>query len=106
MNKAKWCIFSSGERVAGAFLWGRCFNQFKNYRFNFKKTAGASAYQVQYRLAGKKWASLAKSTKKLKVTSKKLKKGKKYSFRVRTISKVNGKTVYGKWTAAKTVKIK
>ena len=72
----------------------------------FKKTKGASAYQVQYKMAGKKWGNLAKSTKKAKVTSKKLKKGKKYSFRVRTITKVNGKNVYGKWTKAKTVKIK
>ena len=72
----------------------------------YKKTKGASAYQVQYKMAGKKWGNLAKATKKAKVTSKKLKKGKKYSFRVRTITKVGGKNVYGKWTKAKTVKIK
>ena len=72
----------------------------------FKKTKGISAYQVQYKMAGKKWGNLAKSTKKIKVTSKKLKKGKKYSFRVRTITKVAGTNVYGKWTKAKTVKIK
>jgi chromosome condensin MukBEF ATPase and DNA-binding subunit MukB len=72
----------------------------------YKKTKGASAYQVQYKMAGKKWGNLAKATKKAKVTSKKLKKNKKYSFRVRTITKVGGKNVYGKWTKAKTVKIK
>ena len=72
----------------------------------FKKTKGATAYQVQYKMKGKKWGNLKKSTKAAKVTSKKLKKGKKYSFRVRTITKVGKKTVYGKWTKAKTVKIK
>ena len=73
---------------------------------SFKKTNGAAAYQVQYRLGKGKWKNAAKSTKKVKVTVKKLKKGKKYGFRVRTISKVNGKTIYGKWTKVKTVKIK
>lgn len=79
----------------------------KKATVKFKKTKGATAYQVQYKLkSAKKWSTLAKSTKKVKVTSKKLKKGKKYSFRVCTITKVNGATVYGKWTKAKTIKIK
>ena len=55
----------------------------------FKKTKGATAYQVQYRLKGKKWSNMAKSTKKVKVTSKKLKKGKKYQVRVRTTDRIS-----------------
>ena len=79
----------------------------KKATVSFKKTKGATAYQIQYKLkSAKKWSTLAKASKKVKVTSKKLKKGKKYTFRVRTISKVNGKTVYGKKWATKTVKIK
>ncbi len=34
----------------------------------------------------------------------KLKKGKVYSFKVRTYKKVAGKKVYGKWTKVKSVK--
>ena len=72
----------------------------------FSKTAGANAYQIQYKLStAKKWTNLKKSTTKAKATSKKLKKAKKYTFRVRTITKVDGKKVYGKW-ATKSIKIK
>ena len=78
----------------------------KKATITFKKTKGATAYQVQYKLGKKAWKNVAKSTKKAKVVAKKLKKGKKYSFRVRTITTVNGTKAYGKWTKAKTVKIK
>ena len=79
----------------------------KKATVSFKATEGAAAYQIQYKLkTAKKWSNLAKSTTKTKVTSKKLKKGKKYSFRVCTISNVNGKTVLGKWSKVKTIKIK
>ncbi len=72
----------------------------------FTKTAGANSYQIQYKLStAKKWTSLKKSTTKAKAVTKALKKGKKYSFRVRTITKVDGKKVYGKW-ATKSIKIK
>ena len=74
---------------------------------SWKKTSGAYAYQIQFKQKNaKKWKNLAMSTKKLKVKSKKLKKGKKYSFRIRTITRVNQQKVYGKWSAAKTIKIK
>ena len=73
----------------------------------YRKTKGATAYQIQYKLKGtKKWKNLVKSTKKVKYTTKKLKKDKKYVFRVRPISKVGGQTVYGKWTNIRTVKVK
>lgn len=72
----------------------------------FTKAAGASSYQIQYKLSSaKKWTNLKKSTTKAKAVTKKLKKSKKYNFRVRTITKVDGKNVYGKWTT-KTIKIK
>ena len=69
------------------------------------QTKGASGYQVQYRKKGAKKFSSLKTTK-LKVRTKKLKKNKKYQFRVRTIVKIEGKPVYGKWTKIKTVKCK
>ncbi len=73
----------------------------------YKKTKGATGYQVQYKLkTSKTWKNVTKFTKKLKVTKTKLKSGKKYSFRVRTVTKIDGKKYNGKWTKVKTVKIK
>ncbi len=78
----------------------------KKVTVKWKKASGASSYQVQYKLStAKKWKNLKKSTTKAKAVTKKLKKGKKYNFRVRPISKVNGKKVYGKWVK-KTIKVK
>lgn len=79
--------------------------KFRKFTLAWKKTKGASGYQVQYRKKGaKKFRSL--KTTKLKVRTKKLKKNKKYQFRVRTYVKIEGKPVYGKWTRIKTVKCK
>ena len=77
----------------------------RKFTLTWKKTKGASGYQVQYRKKGAKKFSSLKTTK-LKVRKKKLKKNKKYQFRVRTYVKIEGKPVYGKWTRIKTVKCK
>ena len=42
----------------------------------------------------------------LKKVIKKLASKKKYTFKVRGYKKVDGSMVYGKWSVAKTVKIK
>ena len=77
------------------------------FKVSWKKTKGAGGYQVQYKLkSAKKFSTLKASVSKAKVTSKKLKKGKKYIFRVRTWKKVAGKKVYGKWAKTKAVKCK
>ena len=77
----------------------------RKFTLTWKKTKGASGYQIQYRKKGAKKFSSLKTTK-LKINTKKLKKGKKYQFRVRTYTKVNGTKVYGKWTIFKTAKCK
>ncbi len=79
--------------------------KFRKFTLAWKKTKGASGYQIQYRKKGAKKFSSLKTTK-LKVRTKKLKKNKKYQFRVRTYVKSEGKPVYGKWTRIKTVKCK
>ena len=79
----------------------------RKFTLSWKKTKGASGYQVQYRKKGvKKFTYLKKAVVKAKVKSKKLKKGKKYQFRVRTYTIVEGSKVYGKWTKVKTAKCK
>ena len=72
----------------------------------YNKTPGATAYQIQYKLStAKKWTNLKKSFTKTKATTKALKKGKKYNFRVRAITKIDGKNYYGPWVK-KSIKIK
>ena len=80
----------------------------KNRRItvSWKKTAGVTGYEVSYKLKSAKKYKVLKKTKKLKVVTKKLKKGKKYSFRVRAYTKKSGWTVYGLYSKAKTIKCK
>lgn len=78
----------------------------RKFTVSWKKTAGATGYQVQYKLKSAKKYKTLKTLKKLKVTSKKLKKGKKYQFKVRTYTTVKGTKVYGKWSFVKTCKCK
>lgn len=71
-----------------------------------KNTKG---YEVQYSTS-----SSFKNAKKVKVagssktskTVKNLRKGKKYYFRIRAYSVIDGKTVYSAWSAKKSVKVK
>ena len=78
----------------------------KNRKFTISwgKTKGATGYQVQYRLKGSKKFKTLKSLTKTKMISKKLKLNKKYQFRVRTYTKVDGTKIFGVWTKVKTVK--
>ena len=78
----------------------------RKFTVSWKKTAGATGYQVQYKLKSAKKYKTLKTLKKLKVTSKKFKKGKTYQFKVRTYTNVNGRKVYGKWSSIKTCKCK
>ena len=79
----------------------------KKITLTWKKAQGASGYQIQYKLKSeKKFKYLKKSVTKVKVKTGKLKKGKKYIFRVRPYRKVNGEKIYGKWTTLKAVKCK
>lgn len=78
----------------------------KKFTVKWKKNSEADGYQVQYKLKSAKKYKTLKNTTALKVTSKKLKKGKKYQFRVRTYKKVNGIKTYGVWSNAKAIMCK
>lgn len=83
----------------------------KAVKATWKKVAGAQKYQIQIATNKKftlgKKASTFKSTKAtVSKTFKKLKKGKTYYTRVRAIRVVDGKSVYGAWSAVKSCKIK
>jgi hypothetical protein len=90
--KVKKLKVSSKKKKTALLLW--------------KKISGASGYQIQYAASKKMKSSKKVTTKKVKVTIKKLKSKKKYYFRVRAYKIVNGKKVYGAWSAVKKVKVK
>ena len=83
----------------------------KAFVVTWKKQASVTGYQVQYSTSKKFTAKTTKQktvkgTSKTKLTVKKLKAGKKYYVKVRTMKKANGKTCYSKWSKVKTVKTK
>lgn len=78
----------------------------RKFTVKWKKNTSATGYTVQYKLSGAKKFKILKTLTKTKAVTKKLKKGKKYEFRVATYKKVNGKKVFGKWTEVKIVKCK
>jgi hypothetical protein len=73
----------------------------------WKKVSGASGYKISYKVGKNKTRyKTIKGGKKIKATIKKLTSGKKCKVKVRAWKKVNGKKYYGKWSKAKTVKVK
>lgn len=75
----------------------------KRVTLTWKKVSGAKGYRIAYRVKGKKaWKyTTAKTAKKV---VKKLKKGKKYQFKVQAYKVVNGSKRYGSYCAVKTSK--
>lgn len=65
------------------------------------KGVKAKSYQVSYRQNGKTRTVTvnAKNYKTFKVTVSKLTKGKKYTFKVRAVAKIGGKTCYSGWSS-------
>ena len=81
-----------------------------SYTVDSKKyTRAVTGYRV-YRATKKNGKyRLIKTIKKagtLNYTDKKLKKGKKYYYKVRTYTKIDGKTYLGKWSKVKRIKAK
>ena len=74
-----------------------------------KRTKNTTGYQIQY--STKKNFKKAKTVKvkgakKTKKTIKKLKSRKRYYVRIRTYRTKGGKTVYSRWSKAKTVRVR
>lgn len=75
---------------------------------SWTNVSGKTGFQVYYKDSKdgtyKKYKSYSGNTVKATVTS--LTSGKTYYFKVRAYKKVDGKTVYGAFSSAKSVKIK
>lgn len=81
----------------------------KRAQVKWKKVTGASGYQVYRSLKKTKSFKKVKTITKgstVKYTNKKLKKGKRYYYKVRAYRNVGGKKVYGAYSAVKSVKVK
>lgn len=77
----------------------------KKAKIKINKVTGASGYQISYSTSKKytKKATTTLKTRKTTYTLKKL-KNKKYYVKVRAYKLSGNKTVYGKWSATKTIK--
>ncbi|MDO4274216.1 MAG: leucine-rich repeat domain-containing protein [Eubacteriales bacterium] len=74
---------------------------------SWKAVSGASGYDVYYGTSKSKVTSkVVTGTTKLTVNKTKLTSGKTYYFRARAYRVVNGKKVYGAYSAVKSVKVK
>lgn len=79
----------------------------KSFKITYKKVKDAKGFQVKYKTGKSKWKTKTfNAKKKVTKTIKKLKKGKKYSVKIRAFAKFSGKKVYSNWTAAKKVTVK
>ena len=78
----------------------------KTATLSWKKVTNADGYELQYATSKKFRSSKKKKTPNTKISIKKLKKGKTYYFRVRAYKKQGKKTIYGKWSNVKKIKIR
>lgn len=81
----------------------------KSLKITWKRVSGIKGYQIQYSTSRKFKKSKKITIKKVKTTSKiikKLKSKKKYYIRIRTYIIANGKKKYSKWSKKKSKKTK
>lgn len=76
----------------------------KQAKVTFKSVQDATSYEVAYKISGGKYKY--KTITKTSLTLKKLKSGKKYTFKVRAIITEGEQSAAGAWTSTKTVKVK
>jgi uncharacterized repeat protein (TIGR02543 family) len=79
----------------------------KKVTLKWTPAKGISGQQIGYKLkTAKKWKTVKLSAKAKSKVIKKLKKGKRYQFRIRSYKTVSGVKYYSAWSKAKTVKVK
>lgn len=78
----------------------------KSIKVKWKKITSAKGYQLQYSTSSKFKGKKTKNTKSVTYLCKKLKKNKKYYFRVRACRISDNKKVYGCWSKTKKITVK
>ena len=77
----------------------------KKVTVKWKKLGGGSqAYQIAIKKSGSKYKYYTSTGSSKTIT--KLAKKKKYTVKIRSYKKINGKTYYGSWSSSKTVRVK
>ena len=97
---------SSGA-VNGSVGFTLCNISGNNVKVHWSKVSGAAKYQVASCRAGAKMKTKWTGTNSLcTYTSTNLTKGKTYKYKMRYCKTSNGKNVWSKWSAVKTIKVK
>ena len=81
----------------------------KKITVKWKKVSGASGYVIMRsakKSSGYKMVKTVRKGSAVSFTNKKLKKGKKYFYKVRAYRNVDGKKVYGAYSAVRSAKAK
>jgi len=78
----------------------------KSIKVKWKKITGAKGYQLQYSTSSKFKGKKTKNTKSVSYLCKKLKKNKKYYFRIRACLISDKKKIYGCWSKTKKITVK
>ena len=87
----------NSKKKTATITWRKLKKDAIGYKVEMSKKSSKKGFKV---------IKTVKSVKTAKFLKKKLKKGKTYYFRVRAYNKHNGKTIYGKYSTVKKVKIK
>ncbi len=104
--ESSFTVYVSPKKVSGIKVK---IQQSKIVRVTWKRDKKASGYQIVMRTGSKgKYKSIKtiKKNKTVRFTKKRLKKGKKYYFKVRAYKSVNGKKIYGPYSKVKKITIK
>ena len=78
----------------------------KKMTIKWKKQSGVTGYQIAYKKSGSWKMKLVKGASKSSLTVKKLSRKKKYSVKIRAYKTIDGKKVFGAWSAVKKAKVK
>lgn len=102
--------YTSKKELSKGYIWGFGLRAGKkSFRISYQRIYDVSGYQIRYSTDKKfkKSVKMVKTGKNTIVkTVKKLKKKKRYYVQVRGYKKIKGKTIYGKWSAKRSVKTK
>lgn len=112
INKTKCKFSSSGVLTSPAkpskvkIYSGKSYKRSHAVTLKWKKVTNTSYYEVyRYNKSTKKYEKI-KTTKSRSYKNSKLKKGKKYTYKVRSKKNVAGTTLYGSFSKTKTVKVR
>lgn len=79
----------------------------RKLKATWKRTMDATGYLLQYKAPRGKYKTIdIKKNSRTTYTIKNLKRGKKYTVRVRAYRKYKGRRIYSRWSRKKTIKVK